>query len=78
MADVTVGLVLHGAEEFGWHGPADLVHDWAAGVAHAVAVATPALAAINSRCGRSRYVSAVAAPRSTTLAGSAKALYDGG
>jgi predicted DNA repair protein MutK len=29
-------LVLHGVEEFGWHAPADLVHDWAAGVAHAV------------------------------------------
>lgn len=31
------GLVLHGVEEFGWHGPADLVHDWAAGVAHSIA-----------------------------------------
>lgn len=32
------GILLHGVEELGWHGPADAVHHWAAGLGHALPV----------------------------------------
>ncbi len=31
------GIIVHGFEEFGWHRPADLIHDFSAGIGHAFA-----------------------------------------